>query len=355
MAKSELLTASMPSFPMMPTPMWPALIMATSLAPSPIARQHDPGTPNLIMLSICAFWSLRARHATTARHELDTAVSTSPQTVAQYSIPFSSITMHGTSLPSGATWLTLAVRRETSLFIWSESFFWKAMSACRTSSSPGNSPSSAAVCLCSSSCGSRGSLERTPSLAPSRASRVGIGRDASSVCCTSSNLVVLTSASTGNVSVVISSTSASCGKMLHAQAMFLAVPTLSPVSIQILVPASRKSARISGTPSCSLSSMAVAPCSVSPLSSCSCSSVMRHGSPDLYAATSDGLLNASRYLARHSSSSGSSRLAQTSVRSATSAHSPSKSESASCEPYWPLAVAATGASLSKSTESAPLQ
>eukprot|EP00965_Chrysotila_dentata_P258743 6213330-Pleurochrysis_carterae.AAC.1 len=103
MAKSELLTASMPSFPMMPTPMWPALIMATSLAPSPIARQHDPGTPNLIMLSICAFWSLRARHATTARHELDTAVSTSPQTVAQYSIPFSSITMHGTSLPSGAT------------------------------------------------------------------------------------------------------------------------------------------------------------------------------------------------------------------------------------------------------------
>eukprot|EP00965_Chrysotila_dentata_P023320 772653-Pleurochrysis_carterae.AAC.1 len=58
--------------------------------------------------------------------------------------------------------------------------------------------------------------------------------------------------------------------MLHAAAMFLAVPTLSPVSIHTLTDAARKSARISGTPSCSLSSMAVAPCSDSSHSSSAC-------------------------------------------------------------------------------------
>eukprot|EP00966_Prymnesium_polylepis_P158250 3657725-Prymnesium_polylepis.2 len=51
--------------------------MSTSLAPSPMARQHDEGTACLIRLSICAFWSLRARHATTDREPLPTAASTS--------------------------------------------------------------------------------------------------------------------------------------------------------------------------------------------------------------------------------------------------------------------------------------
>eukprot|EP00965_Chrysotila_dentata_P205792 6183166-Pleurochrysis_carterae.AAC.3 len=75
-------------------PTFAALIMATSLAPSPMARVHEPGTPNLIRLSICAFWSLRARHATTEKHACETAVSTSAQSVAQYSIAFSSSTRH---------------------------------------------------------------------------------------------------------------------------------------------------------------------------------------------------------------------------------------------------------------------
>ena len=83
-------------------------------------------------------------------------------------------------------------------------------------------------------------------------------------------------------------TFASVGRMLHAVAMFFAVPTLSPVSIQILIPAVRRSDRISGTPSCSLSSIAVAPCSVRSHSTSSCKLSIALGSPALIFATSSG-------------------------------------------------------------------
>ena len=44
----------------------------------------------------------------------------------------------------------------------------------------------------------------------------------------------------------------------------MAVSSLSPVATQILIPAFFKSAIASGTPSCNLSSIAVAPSSTSP-------------------------------------------------------------------------------------------
>lgn len=62
------------------------LIIATSLAPSPMARQQLFGLAVLTSSSICAFWSLRARHATTEWLQLLTAASTSLHSVPQYSI-----------------------------------------------------------------------------------------------------------------------------------------------------------------------------------------------------------------------------------------------------------------------------
>eukprot|EP00966_Prymnesium_polylepis_P307012 7094616-Prymnesium_polylepis.1 len=57
-----------------------------------MARQQLSGTVSRIRLSICAFWSLRARHATTDRDALPTAASASRHSVPQYSIAFSSST-----------------------------------------------------------------------------------------------------------------------------------------------------------------------------------------------------------------------------------------------------------------------
>mmetsp|Transcript_2769 Transcript_2769/g.6437 ORF Transcript_2769/g.6437 Transcript_2769/m.6437 type:complete len:215 (+) Transcript_2769:1851-2495(+) len=172
-------------------------------------------------------------------------------------------------------------------------------------------------------------------------------------CCASTSEAVFTSANTGNVSTVISSTSALGGMMLHAVAMFLAVPTLSPVSIHILMPALRKSARTSGTPSCSLSSIAVAPCSTSSRSSSSVNSLIRLGSPSFSLRTSSADSLAAVHRTFHDSKSSISRFANTSVRRAMSAHTFSKLSNlrrdCSSEPRDPLA------SSSNITESAPLE
>eukprot|EP00967_Tisochrysis_lutea_P015823 scaffold17829_cov30-Tisochrysis_lutea.AAC.3 len=55
-----------------------------------------------------------------------------------------------------------------------------------------------------------------------------------------------------------------------------------------LMPARRKSRSTSGTPSCNLSSMAVAPCSVRFASSWACKSSMALGSPTLRFKASEG-------------------------------------------------------------------
>ena len=89
--------------------------------------------------------------------------------------------------------------------------------------------------------------------------------------------------------------------MLHAVAMFFAVPTLSPVSIHTLIPASRRSASTSGTPSCSLSSIAVAPWKVSSLSSSDWSAVIAPGCPSRCFARSSADSIAARYRLCHSS------------------------------------------------------
>ena len=60
-----------------------------------------------------------------------------------------------------------------------------------------------------------------------------------------------------------------------AKPMLTAVSCLSPVTIQILTPPLASSAMVSGTSGCSLSSLAVAPCSVRPDSTSAMSSSMR--------------------------------------------------------------------------------
>mmetsp|Transcript_43289 Transcript_43289/g.105147 ORF Transcript_43289/g.105147 Transcript_43289/m.105147 type:complete len:207 (+) Transcript_43289:2498-3118(+) len=152
---------------------------------------------------------------------------------------------------------------------------------------------------------------------------------------------------------VISNRSEVMGMMLHAAAMFFAVPTLSPVRIQTLIPAVRRSARTSGTPSCSLSSMAVAPTNSSSLSASACSVEIALGCPFFSFLTSSAFAVALRYFACHEAKSGSSRRAHTSVRSAASAQSPS----------WPSIERSSSGSAyleslarsAKTTESAPLQ
>mmetsp|Transcript_20111 Transcript_20111/g.43469 ORF Transcript_20111/g.43469 Transcript_20111/m.43469 type:complete len:368 (+) Transcript_20111:1830-2933(+) len=367
MAKSELLTASMPSFPMMPTPMWPALIMATSLAPSPIARQHDPGTPNLIMLSICAFWSLRARQATTERQTLATSVNTGLHSVPKYSIAFSSKMRHTSRkgdvtdamrsglrscFPSAPASTSAALRpsapamplASSAALNLSTSFSMCAVSTSRARFSCGCFVSSSLVCRATSLSNAASSSLSAVSRSDCRPlrrlyRRIGVlsatmcapllavdtatpwpslkypisleihplsrsaaaARKESSFCCTASISAVDSSLSTGNESHVNSIISASNGRMLHARAMFIAVPTLSPVSIHTLIPAVRKSRKISGTPSCSLSSIAEAPCSTRSDSICRCRSVILLGLPSLRFCCSSGDAFAVAYSTAHAS------------------------------------------------------
>mmetsp|Transcript_24661 Transcript_24661/g.79373 ORF Transcript_24661/g.79373 Transcript_24661/m.79373 type:complete len:331 (+) Transcript_24661:1233-2225(+) len=101
----------------------------------------------------------------------------------------------------------------------------------------------------------------------------------------------------------------------HAYPMLIAVSCLSPVSIQTLILASRRSRMVSGTPSCSLSSIAVAPTMVQSRSISSAASANNSSRPSIAFA-------ASLYRASHRSASAadSSRLASTSVRSPSEAN-----------------------------------
>ena len=67
----------------------------------------------------------------------------------------------------------------------------------------------------------------------------------------------------------------------HEKPMLTAVSTLSPVSIQTLMPAARMKAIVSGTSSCSLSSIAVHPMSSSPLSISSWQRAMSSARPSI--------------------------------------------------------------------------
>ena len=149
-------------------------------------------------------------------------------------------------------------------------------SSVRSSSSPSYLASSAAVCrpmtsrraaarasACLRCC--EGSMNERAHHARQRVTHEGaVSASLALSSCSSSRWhssrsSVRTAASTGYSSDVISSTLADPGRISHARAMLTAVPTLSPVSIQILMPAVRRSARSSGTPCWSLSSMAVEP------------------------------------------------------------------------------------------------
>mmetsp|Transcript_14256 Transcript_14256/g.45556 ORF Transcript_14256/g.45556 Transcript_14256/m.45556 type:complete len:395 (-) Transcript_14256:2081-3265(-) len=135
----------------------------------------------------------------------------------------------------------------------------------------------------------------------------------------------------------------SCTNSLHENPMLIAVSILSPVSTQTLIPALRRSRIVSGVPSCSLSSMAVAP------STCrlrSTSSAMR----SRCCWRCDGWMLGSlrRRIQAAASPAVMERLANTKVRN------PSCPNAFKCC----VSVAAAGADClarSKMTESAPLQ
>eukprot|EP00967_Tisochrysis_lutea_P015824 scaffold17829_cov30-Tisochrysis_lutea.AAC.4 len=52
-----------------------------------MARQQADGTSLLMSCNSCAFWSLRARHATTERHPSETAARASRQSVRRRALP----------------------------------------------------------------------------------------------------------------------------------------------------------------------------------------------------------------------------------------------------------------------------
>mmetsp|Transcript_71799 Transcript_71799/g.226843 ORF Transcript_71799/g.226843 Transcript_71799/m.226843 type:complete len:223 (-) Transcript_71799:112-780(-) len=208
----------MPSCPEMPTPMSAAWIIPTSLAPSPIASVVHPA--DLTSLVTRAFCKGETRQQITAAHKLPASRN-------------------------------LALRSSVS----AQASAWPSMiMACSPSPSP---PRALAItspsCLPTAACPS--SLASTLSPLPS-------------------------AAKTSGVSEVTLCATMSLRRSEHAKPMFMAVSLLSPVSTHSLMPARARTAMQSGTPSCSLSSMAVEPrrvrsfsissCTVSRSSSCPC-------------------------------------------------------------------------------------
>mmetsp|Transcript_9554 Transcript_9554/g.24922 ORF Transcript_9554/g.24922 Transcript_9554/m.24922 type:complete len:245 (-) Transcript_9554:1857-2591(-) len=149
----------------------------------------------------------------------------------------------------------------------------------------------------------------------------------------------LTSAS---VSPLMYSSVISSRSNWHANPMFSAVSCLSPVSTQILTPALARVAMASGTPTWSLSSMAVAPTTTMSLST---SSAALSSAPSLSSSAVVAALCTASHAAH--SSSESSFFPSTSVRSPSVAYFPSCSSIG-------LMTACPGARRSHMTLSAPL-
>mmetsp|Transcript_21031 Transcript_21031/g.47376 ORF Transcript_21031/g.47376 Transcript_21031/m.47376 type:complete len:236 (-) Transcript_21031:504-1211(-) len=196
----------------MPTPTCASMIMGTSLAPSPMARERGPPSSRLITVTTCRFWSGDTRHAMTALHLL--ATCTKRRSSASSSVP-----------PPSSSWSAAAKmwRREPP------------------------------------------SMMRARSLSSSASSSVP-----------HSWLNFLSSSlARGRVSTAIRWMDMLSWRRLQAKPMFSAVSILSPVSIQILILASLSRLIAAGTPSCSLSSIAVTPTNRIP---CSITSAARASS-----------------------------------------------------------------------------
>mmetsp|Transcript_69932 Transcript_69932/g.221563 ORF Transcript_69932/g.221563 Transcript_69932/m.221563 type:complete len:340 (-) Transcript_69932:1692-2711(-) len=173
----------------MPTPMCAALIIPTSLAPSPMPRVTAPALV-LTRCVTCAFWMGDTRQHTTARQRL-----------------------HSARKSSSTSGCSAHIRLEPSII---------------TPTLPGAPVAGSAI----------SSAARAISLRNATFSRT------------------LPSTSTPSPASTRLMSSAS---RLQLSAMEHAVSSLSPVSIHTLMPAPKRSAMASGTPSCSLSSTAVAP------------------------------------------------------------------------------------------------
>mmetsp|Transcript_22977 Transcript_22977/g.54413 ORF Transcript_22977/g.54413 Transcript_22977/m.54413 type:complete len:312 (+) Transcript_22977:429-1364(+) len=308
----------------MPTPTCAALIIATSLAPSPMASTRAPSPPARTMRTSCAFCSWRQRQATTALARRATKPKSSGATAQSQSIAFSSTTRcsgRGACLANARRCAPPKPRRSpcrpgrTPVLArpctcsLPDSAAGRKESASRFSRAPPPSSRSAAAAMATSRESSSSALCRCRSCAKRAGAEGGSNafdlRACCSACANSAAAAVAaamsaagTSSRPGTVSVVSSSTplsppapspncgtaSASSGRTAsvsksavevcaveagsrwQAAAMFLAVPTLSPVSIHTLTPALERSRSVSGTPTCNSSSTAEPPCSNSPFS-----------------------------------------------------------------------------------------
>mmetsp|Transcript_13669 Transcript_13669/g.47220 ORF Transcript_13669/g.47220 Transcript_13669/m.47220 type:complete len:372 (-) Transcript_13669:1755-2870(-) len=245
MAKSDAITACMPSWPLIPTPTCAAWIMPTSLAPSPMPSVVRPDC--FTSAVTCAFWMGETRQQTTDSQAVHSSSSRSHS---------SSLSACERERPSMTT--------AASPFIVCR-FVFAAFSCCFTESN--------AFCFHS---------ELTMLLSPAAF------------------------AASARLSRLIMNCSIPGRSMLHAMAMLMAVSCLSPVSTQILMPPAASAAMVAGTPSCSLSSMEVEPSRVRffSMSSPTASSFLSRSCSAVFASTyflchASNSLGCSSTMARH--------------------------------------------------------
>mmetsp|Transcript_37438 Transcript_37438/g.84831 ORF Transcript_37438/g.84831 Transcript_37438/m.84831 type:complete len:232 (+) Transcript_37438:1528-2223(+) len=226
----------------MPTPTCAAWIIATSLAPSPMARVIAPSTFFLTSSTSCAFCDGAQRLATTEW---------------QFMVNWSIASWHALSL------ITISIA----------------------------SPSMMSACFSAAfTCDSARSVA-------SRSSFASLSR----VECEPLLMMIIL--------VVVSSN-------WQANAMLIAVSSLSPVSTHTATPARPRSAIAVGTPTCNLSSMAVEPSSVRPCSMTPINRSISFGSSRSFFSSSAVLARAAWYSFVHAwyAASSTSFLASTRVR-----------------------------------------
>mmetsp|Transcript_16130 Transcript_16130/g.32629 ORF Transcript_16130/g.32629 Transcript_16130/m.32629 type:complete len:252 (-) Transcript_16130:1974-2729(-) len=245
MEKSLANLASCPSKPTIPTPMWAARIMPTSLAPSPMPSVILPFSCRRTQSTISDFCLGLRRHPTT-----DLAIL---------------VRLINLVSSSGA----------------------------------------------SAKCSVAPSMTRPYFFSPSVSTASAVQRPkARSICAdvpgTSCSLIITISMSSSNVPL--------------DRPILIAVSCLSPVKIQIAIPAWRRDRSVSGTPSCSLSSIAVTPTNVKARSISSATT-----STSLSRSVKDPRASAYRLLHWSNHASSTWRYANASVRSPSTANAPMSS------------------------------
>mmetsp|Transcript_41388 Transcript_41388/g.129603 ORF Transcript_41388/g.129603 Transcript_41388/m.129603 type:complete len:292 (-) Transcript_41388:2393-3268(-) len=280
MAKSLLFTACMPSCPDTPTPTCAALIMATSFAPSPIARLSTSSSASQTMFTISFFCFGETRQQITA---------------SQSSARRSSLSRSSWSLRPRLRLMPSTTRAKVGFRFWNREpslrkrwvgegptpYAYPPVPASSSLQSPPlssptlASPPSPMTRIISTSRGASLLLEmRKLRLClltgrGERPPRCALSTSLSSLC-QSSSFSSMSSACSSRISAKVPGapatrlslmvmTSISFFTSWQARPMLMAVSSLSPVKTQILMPAFMSVATVSGTSSCRRSSMAVAP------------------------------------------------------------------------------------------------